>query len=196
METNDKTMLEMQQQIQQLQKKLDDQKIVSDQMLRRACARGIDSLRYKARLPMIAASLAVLCGVGSFHNLGFSLALILFTLVIVLVALVASMRLTSHLPEMDSDLVSATEEVSRFRKGHADWIKYGIPILVVWLGWMVCELFFIIPSGIDPELVVYLASGLVCGLVIGLFLGLRNRRKILDSADKLLEQIEELKKGQ
>ena len=48
METTDKTLLEMQQQMQQLREKLDSQQIVNERILRRSCGRTIDRLRIKS----------------------------------------------------------------------------------------------------------------------------------------------------
>ena len=90
METNDKTFLEMQQQIQQLRDKLDGQKIVNDEMLRRAYSRRLDDLRRHARVPFIAA-LAAVCGSGSLLNVGFGLPFLIVTLVMVLGAVAVIM---------------------------------------------------------------------------------------------------------
>lgn len=193
METNDNTLLEMQQQMQQLRAKLDNQKIVNERMLKRAYSRNLDVLRTKARVPVFA-GLAVVCGAASFYNLGFSLPFMIATVVVGLAAVIASALVNANLPKMDQDLVSAGEGLVKFRRAQENWMKYSIPVGVLWLAWLAAEL--VRKSSEDGELVRMVAIGLVLGLVVGILLGRKNRRAIFKGTDELLAQIEEFKKGE
>lgn len=118
--------------------------------------------------------------------------IMIFTIILFLVAIVATVLAKGHLPRLDRDLLSATEELTRFRKISADWIKYGLPALIVWLGMFIWQILSCTDIG---ESEMYgLFGGIAVGLVIGLTLGLKNRRDILNGTDELLDQIEELKK--
>ena len=193
METNDNTLLEMQQQMQQLRDKLDKQKIVNERMLNRACSRNLDVLRTKARVPIFA-GLAIVFGAASFHNLGLSLPFMIFTAIAGVAGVVAASLVNANLPKMDQDLVSAGEGLAKFRRAQENWMKYSIPVGVIWLVWLLTELF--LQSRSDSETVWMIVAGLALGLVVGILLGRKNRRAIFKNTDELLAQIEELKKGE
>jgi len=195
METNDKTFLEMQQQIQQLRDKLDDQKIVSEQMLRQACSQRLGNLRRHARVPLIAA-LAAICSAGSFLNVGFSLPFLIVTLVMLLTALAAILLTNRNLPRMDSSLVEAGERLVKFRKAYSSWFRFSFPVLGVWIVWLFYEFFTRVLGGEAAELAIPLACALAVGVGLGLFVGLRVRGRILAGTKELLDQIGELKKEQ
>ena len=193
METNDNTMLEMQRQMQQLRDKLDNQKIVNERMLNRAYSRNLDVLRTKARVPIFA-GLTLVFGAASFHNLGMSLPFTLFTVFVGVAAAVAAVLVNANLPKMDQDLVSAGEGLAKFRRAQENWIKYSIPVGVLWVVWLLAELFM--KSGEDGETVWMIVAGLALGLVVGIFLGRKNRRAVFHNTDELLAQIEEFKKAE
>ena len=192
METNENTLLEMQQQMKQLREMLDNQKIVNDNLLRNACSRKLDRLRFKSNIPIIAGVAAILC-LGAFYNLGMSLAFMIYTLVTMLVCITSTLIINQHLPRLDRDLVSAGEELVKFRKMHAEWLKIGIPMLIVWIGLLVWDFFF--RQGLtDMGVVIPMLCGIGIGLVIGLLAGFKVRRDILEGTDELLDQIQELRK--
>jgi hypothetical protein len=190
METTDKTFLEMQQQMQQLREKLESQKIVNERILRRSCGRTIDRLKFKSNAPIFA-GLAGLALIPVLYHMGFSPLFLIVTGVFMIAGIVATLITKQYIPDVNKDLVTATTELTKFRKINADWYKYGIPFLLVWLGILIWDVVKNLQLG-GPQL-----SGFICGasigLVAGLVLGFKNRRDILDASDDLLGQIEELK---
>ena len=192
METTDNTLLEMQQQMKQLREKLESQKIINERILRKSCGRTIDRLRFKSNVPIFAGA-AGLALIPFLHHQGFSNLLLIVTGVLMIAGISATLITKQYIPNLDKDLVSATTELSKFRRINADWIKYGLPALFVWLGvliWDVASNHMFSGS----ELYGFIAGASV-GLVIGLILGLKNRRDILNASDDLLSQIEALKKN-
>jgi hypothetical protein len=192
METTDNTLLEMQQQMKQLREKLESQKIINERILRKSCGRTIDRLRFKSNVPIFAGA-AGLALIPFLHHQGFSNLLLIVTGVLMIAGISATLITKQYIPNLDKDLVSATTELSKFRRINADWIKYGLPALFVWLGvliWDVASNHMFSGS----ELYGFIAGASV-GLVIGLILGLKNRRDILNASDDLLSQIEDLKKN-
>ena len=190
METTDNTFLEMQRQMQQLREKLESQKIVSERILRRSCGRTIDRLRIKSNAPLLA-GIAGLALIPILHHMGFSLLFLIVTGLFMIVGIVATLITKQFIPNLNKDLVTATTELTKFRKINADWYKYGVPFLLVWLGILIWDVVKNIQFE-GPELYGFIC-GAVIGLVIGLALGLKNRRDILNASDDLLAQIEELK---
>ena len=192
METTDNTLLEMQQQMKQLREKLESQKIINERILRKSCGRTIDRLRFKSNVPIFAGA-AGLALIPFLHHQGFSNLLLIVTGVLMIAGISATLITKQYIPNLDKDLVSATTELTKFRRINADWIKYGLPALFVWLGvliWDVASNHMFSGS----ELYGFIAGASV-GLVLGLILGLKNRRDILNASDDLLSQIEDLKKN-
>ena len=91
---------------------------------------------------------------------------------------------------MDTDLITAAKGIVRFKKGYANWLWIGIPLLVVWMGGMCYE---IMKNETFPsEARVPMLIGLGVGLVIGGAVGLVLRHNILSKSDETLAQIRDL----
>ena len=181
----------MQQQMQQLRDKLESQKIINDRLLRNACRHNINRLRIKSSVPVIA-GFAGLALIPFLKEMGFSAWFLTVTGLLLVTAIGLTMYFKRFIPRVDGNLVSAAEDVARFRKINADWIKFGIPALVVWIALFVLDAWKynpVIGANILP-----LVGGAGVGLLIGLLLGLKNRRDILRASDDLISQIGELRK--
>ncbi len=174
--------------MQLLKDKLDKQTIVNDQMMRKAYTGGIKDLRSNYSVKTIAAVAAML-GCPSFYNVGCSLTFVIFSELIMLIALGIVIYTNTLIPKMDDDLLTAAGKLTHFKKINAEWLKYGILVLVLWLGWLVVELF----SGEVTTIGVYaMIVGIVLGLTIGMTLGLKVRRNIKKGIDELLGQIKDM----
>ncbi len=194
MENNDTTLREMQEQMQQLRDKLDNQKIVNERILKKSCSQTASRLRFKANLPILFGAAAMLM-MPALRIYGVSIGFIIFTWVLMLVCIVATILTNRHIPQMDRDLVTATQELTRFKKIHAEWIKFAIPMIIVWVGYLCWDLFRN-GSGIDPMLRYSFLAGVVAGVILGGLLGFKIRRDQLNAADDLLDQLEELHRDQ
>lgn len=191
MENNDNTLREMQEQMQQLREKLDKQKIVNEQILKKSCRQTVSRLRFKSNLPILFGVAAILL-VPSIQSLGVSMAFVILTWVLMLVCIVATVLTNRHIPQMDRDLVTATQEITRFKKIHAEWIKFAIPMVILWVGFLCWDLFR--NGDMDPILRYSFMAGVATGIVLGGILGFKIRRDQLNAADELLDQIEELQR--
>ena len=189
METTDNTLKEMQQQMQLLKDKLDKQTIVNDQMMRNAYARGIRNLRSSYKVKVFAA-VAGMLGCPSFYNLGCSLSFVIVSELIMIIGLIAAIYTNSLIPKMEDDLLTAAGNLTHFRKIHAEWLKYGITILVIWIGWLAVELF----RGEDMTMgqAYAMMAGIGLGLIIGMSVGLKVRRDITKGIDELIAQIKDM----
>ncbi len=191
MENNDNTLREMQEQMQQLREKLDKQKIVNEQILKKSCRQTVSRLRFKSNLPILFGVAAILL-VPSIQSLGVSMAFVILTWVLMLVCIVATVLTNRHIPQMDRDLVTATQEITRFKKIHAEWIKFAIPMVILWVGFLCWDLFR--NGDMDPILRYSFMAGVATGIVLGGILGFKIRRDQLNAANELLDQIEELQR--
>lgn len=191
MENTDNTLREMQQQMQQLREKLNKEQIINERMLRKSCRQTVDRLKFKSNLPIVFAIVAILCS-PAYLSFGISPWFLIFTCVLMLVSIVATILTNRHIPQMDKDLVTATNELTRYKKIHAEWLKYSIPALIVWLGCLIWD--FLRNQTISQMELFGFFAGISTGLILGILLGLKIRRDQLNAADELISQIEELQK--
>ena len=75
---------------------------------------------------------------------------------------------------------------------HAEWIKFAIPMIILWVGFLCWDLFR--NGDMDPILRYSFMAGVATGIVLGGILGFKIRRDQLNAADELLDQIEELQR--
>ena len=190
METTDKTILEMQEQMKELREKLESQKIVNDTLLRKSFRQNASRLKFKANVPIIFGVAAILLA-PSYFNLGASWISVGFTWALMLICIVATIICNSYIPQMDRDLVTAAEQLTKFKKFHAEWLKFSIPALILWLGILIWDILRGEQMGQAETIALF--SGLAVGVILGGILGLKLRRDQLDAADDLLDQIEDLK---
>ena len=191
MENTDNTLREMQQQMQQLREKLNKEQIINERLLQKSCRQTVDRLKFKSNLPIVFAIIAILCS-PAYLSFGLSPWFLIFTCVLMLVSIVATILTNRHIPQMDKDLVTATNELTRYKKIHAEWLKYSIPALIVWLGCLIWD--FLKNQTISQMELFGFIAGISTGLILGILLGLKIRRDQLNAADELISQIEELQK--
>lgn len=191
MENTDNTLREMQQQMQQLREKLDNEQIINERLLQKSCRQTVDRLKFKSNLPIVFAIIAILCS-PAYLSFGLSPWFLILTCVLMLVSIVATILTNRHIPQMDKDLVTATNELTRYKKIHAEWLKYSIPALIVWVGCLIWD--FLRNQTISKVEFYGFIAGISTGLILGILLGLKIRRDQLNAADELISQIEELQK--
>ena len=190
MENTDTTLLEMQQQLQQLKDKLSNQKIVNERILRKSFNVTASRLRFKSNVPILFGVAAILM-TPSLRVLGVSTPFLIFNVALMLFCIIYTIFTNRHIPSVDSDMLTAAEGLRKYKKIHADWIKFGLPMAFVWIGLLIWET---VRHGEleGPSLYGFLAGAAV-GVVLGLLIGFKLRRDQLDAADELLRQIQELK---
>lgn len=191
MENTDNTLREMQQQMQQLREKLNKEQIINERLLQKSCRQTVDRLKFKSNLPIVFAIIAILCS-PAYLSFGLSPWFLILTCVLMLVSIVATILTNRHIPQMDKDLVTATNELTRYKKIHAEWLKYSIPALIVWLGCLIWD--FLRNQTVSQMELFGFIAGISTGLILGILLGLKIRRDQLNAADELISQIEELQK--
>lgn len=190
MENNDKTIIEMQQQLQQLKDKLSKEKIVNERILRKSCSMTASRLRFKSNVPILFGVAAILA-TPSLGNLGASTPFLIFNVALMLLCIIFTIITNSHIPSVDSDMLSAAEGLSKYKKIHAVWIKFGLPMVFVWIGLLLWDT--LRDGELEGPALYGFLTAVATGIVLGLLIGLRLRRDQMEAADELLSQIEELK---
>lgn len=193
MENTDNILSQMQQQLRQMKEKLEGETIVNEKLLRNAYRKTLGSLQRKALRQTIIGIVAMLLSLNLL-NVGFSIPFVIATEVMLAFCLAATIIINNRLPKMDTDLVTAAKGIVRFRKGYANWLWIGIPLLILWLGGMVYE---IMKNEAFPSEAKYaMLIGLGVGIVIGGAIGLILRHNILSKSDETLAQIKDLTSGE
>ncbi|MBR5660650.1 MAG: hypothetical protein IKW99_03780 [Bacteroidales bacterium] len=190
MENLDNTLLEMREQMRQLKEKLDDQKIVNERIMRKSCTQTINHLRFKSNLPYVFGVLAILLS-PYFLQIGMSMSFVIFTDVMMLVCIVATYFTNLHIPRMDADLVTATEELRKYKKIHAEWLKIALPMLAIWVGLAIWDA--VRNLQLSGQELYGMIAGLSVGVIVGTLIGLKIRRDQMNAADELLAQLKDLK---
>jgi len=73
----------------------------------------------------------------------------------------------------------------KIKRMQANWLKFSIPFVVIWMAWFVIENL----NGIDAK---YVIIGGSVGAVIGAFFGTMSYRRTRRMATEVIQQIEEL----
>ena len=190
---NDKEMDAMRQQMSTLKKKLDQQEIVNDHIIRQSMRKTANSIktRYYAimaiSLMMIPYTYMVLV-----IRQGISLSFWIGTAVFMLVCCGATYynSLNVNIPNaMGRNLIEVSHRMARAKKFDANWLFFGIPAVIVWLGWLTWEFY-----QLDAETARYMFYGIICGGIFGAILGFKMHFETQRQYQDIIDQIEEITK--
>ena len=179
----------MRTQMAALKKQLNRQAIVNDRILRRAAKNNTSWIRRRYILCIVMSLLMVPYSLIVFRHVGLSLAFAIATCLFMLTAAAYTyynMRALNRDFLMEENLVEAGLRIARARKMDADWLKFGIPTVILWLIWFFLEgygLYGFAPAGL---------IGGVIGGVIGGICGYATHVKIQRKYHEILSQIDDL----
>lgn len=147
-------MEDMRRQMAALKSELDKQNIINDRMIRRAINNNSSWIRRRYIGCMIVAVVMVpYCYFWMIHMLGMSIFLWIFTSIFMLAAAVYTyynMKALNRDFISEANLMEAGREVAKAMKMDADWLKIGIPFVVIWLSWITIEAYHFPTSNILP----------------------------------------------
>jgi hypothetical protein len=185
---------QMRSQIGMLKQKLEQQTIVNDRHIRNSMKSKISDLNRTVRGTIFAGIFAVVFAPVTFYIYGCSLAFIIATAVMLAVCLgltiVQKINLGRMMDLSQGNLVETAEKLSKVRTHYKEWYKIAIPMIIVWGGWMIYEMVNVL--GVDSPTAIGFYCGAGVGLIIGGIIGARINRKVVQQANEILAQIEEL----
>ena len=188
---------QMRSQIGMLKQKLEQQTIVNDRHIRNSMKSKISDLNRTVRGTIFAGIFAVVFAPMTFYINGCSLAFIIATAVMLAVCLGLTIVQKINLGRMtdlsQSNLIETAEKLSKTRTHYKEWYKIAIPMLLGWVGWMIYEMVNAI--GIESPTAIGFYCGAGVGLIIGGVIGARINRKVVQQANEILAQIEELQQS-
>lgn len=188
---------QMRSQIGMLKQKLEQQAIVNDTHIRNSMKSKISDLNRTVLGTIFAGIFAVIFAPMTFYIQGCSLLFVIGTAVMLAVCLWLTIAQKINLSRMTdlshSNLVETAEKLNKTRTHYKEWYRIAIPMLLVWVGWMIYEMVNTI--GIESPTAIGFYCGAGVGLLIGGIIGSRINRKVVRQANEILAQIEELQQS-
>ena len=188
----------LREQVELLKNKLDAQQIISQRAMLATIHKVVKDLNKRYTWPLAITGLigGIYCFWAFYYFFDFSLYFAIFTSLMMFVAATFFFTMHKRLADVDisqRNLLTVASEITRFRKIWSNWPMYSVPVLMVWLFWLVFEEALMIPS---DSLRDGFYTGGSFGLIVGGIIGLRMRRKVINDATKVLEQIRELQESE
>ena len=188
---------QMRSQIGMLKQKLEQQAIVNDTHIRNSMKSKISDLNRTVLGTIFAGIFAVIFAPMTFYIQGCSLLFVIGTAVMLAACLGLTIAQKINLSRMtdlsQSNLVETAEKLNKTRTHYKEWYRIAIPMLLVWVGWMIYEMVNTI--GIESPTAIGFYCGAGVGLLIGGIIGSRINRKVVRQANEILAQIEELQQS-
>jgi hypothetical protein len=180
---------EMKQQMLLLKKKLEQQKIVNDKMLRSAMKKKLYGLNKKARIMFIIGIFVAIGAPGYFTLVGFTPLFCAATTLMLLFSAFKTFQYHKKLWRLnlsESNLIELAEELTLLRTRYKRWYRFAWCMIIPWVALMAYE-----ATKIFGEELVWYIGGSAVGLIIGGLTGTRINNNMIRRTDELLEQIEE-----
>jgi len=187
---------EMRSQISILKDKLEKQAIVNETHIRNSMKSKASDINRIVTVTIVLGVFALVYPAWFFHTQGLSLAFIAATVVMMAVCLTLTIVQRINLGKLDfskGNLLQTAQVLGKLRIHYKEWWKIAVPMLVIWFSWMMYE--FITIQGMSP-LTMGFCCGAGVGVIIGGIIGIRTNRKVVRKANEILDQIEELQKGE
>ena len=184
---------EMKAQLTLLNKKLEQETIVNERLIRRSMKEKASSLRRKAIVESIISLIMIPYFIWVMPQLiGLSTGFCLFVCFMLVLAIGYNYYIHSHFRPDEfvyGDLIKAKKDTLILKKFYANWLKFiGIPFIIVFLGWFAYE----IKQHFQGEELQSILGGMTIGIVLGVIIGTYRYLKTQRMADDILTQIEEL----
>lgn len=183
---------EMKRELKLLRERLDKENIISRNHIKKGMQKNISHLSRYGRMEVVLGAFALINFQFIFSHFGFSAAFMTVTSLGLLGAVIASIIYHRNIFKLNTgmlDLLSMAYELSRLKQRYANWRRYAIPCMIVWIGWMCYECYMM-----NNEIAMSLATGCLVGAVIGGVIGTRLYYRQVSRIDEVLQNIEELRK--
>ena len=183
---------EMRQQMTTLKNKLNQQEIVNDRLIRRSMRNEVNSITRRYNIIMAIGILMVPYGYWCFVKLvGLSIFFWIATSIFMLICAGATFynsRKISDPELMSHSLVEARKKVASAKKFESNWLLFGIPAVILWMGWFFYETYQIQGGDFYNGFFLGGCVGGIIGAIIGIKIHLKTQRQYQD----VIDQIEDL----
>jgi hypothetical protein len=181
----------MRRQMETLKKKLQQQEIVNDHIIRRSMKTTAGNIMRRYYVIMAICLLMIPYTYIVFVlNQELSLAFWIGTSILMLVCCGATYYNSLNVSNsnmMSSNLVEVGRRMASAKKFDANWLFFGIPAVIGWLAWLVWELY-----QKDADAGHYMFYGVVCGAVLGAIIGIKIQIRTQQQYQDIIDKIEDL----
>ena len=202
MDTNKDTqeLEQMRQQMDILKRKLEQQEIVNDQIIRQSMKSRMSWINRYRWISLFAAPFVALCFIPSMFSGIISWQLYIFTIIMVLASTIADFVINriSDNTMMNSSLIEISEKLTKMKRLRRMVTIIGLVVVVFWLIWLLYEI-YATAEGADLETRKYTIGFMIAvgiGAFIGGAIGLTIYFKMQSTNDDIIRQIEELKRAE
>ena len=181
----------MREQMDTLKRKLEQQEIVNDRIIRHSMKSAASNIMRRYYIIMAVALLMIPYSyLVFFLTQGLSLAFWIGTSVLMLICAGATYYNSLNVSRsnmMSKNLIEVGRRMARAKKFDANWLFFGIPAAIAWLFWLTWELY-----QQDAEAARYMLYGVIFGAVLGIICGFKIHFKTQHQYQDIIDQIEEL----
>ena len=182
---------DMRQQLNTLKKKLGEQEIVNDRIIRRSMKQVANKISRHYNIIIALCILMIPYTYMVFTmSLGLSLTFWIGTSIFMLICAGATYYNSLNVTNanmMSKNLVEVGQKMARAKKFDTNWLFFGIPAVIVWLAWLTWEL-----DQLDADAARYSLYGVICGAAIGSIFGIKTLTRTQKQYQDIIDQIEEL----
>lgn len=178
----------MRRQIALLNRKIENETLVSDRLMRRIMRTNISVVNRNYTIALCVAAFGIPYCYWAFGNIGMPVWFRLVTTAFFIVAIVYNIVTGRDMRDnnlMNEDLLEVRRKVAKARKAYHDWLKFGIPVVVVWF----VGFFYLINETVQSQELM-ICGGI--GAVVGLACGLKLRSKIMRAYREIIDQIDDV----
>ena len=183
---------EMRQQMTTLKNKLNQQEIVNDRLIRRSMRNEVNSITRRYNIVMAIGILMVPYGYWCFVKLvGLSIFFWIVTSIFMLICAGATFYNSRKISDpglMSHSLVEARKKVASAKKFESNWLLFGIPAVILWMGWFFYEIYQIQGGDFYNGFFWGGCIGGIIGAIIGIKIHLKTQHQYQD----VIDQIEDL----
>lgn len=183
---------EMRQQMTTLKNKLNQQEIVNDRLIRRSMRNEVSNINRRYNIIMAIGILMVPYGYWCFVKLvGLSIFFWIATSIFMLICAGATFYNSRKISDpglMSQSLVEARKKVVSAKKFESNWLLFGIPAVILWMGWFFYEIYQIQGGDFHNGFFWGGCVGGIIGAIIGIKIHLKTQRQYQD----VIDQIEDL----
>ena len=184
---------EMKEQLAILTQKLEKEAIVNERLIRQSMKNKASSIRRAAIVESIITLIMIPYSIWVMPNvIAISTGLCCFTCFFMVLALVCNYYIHSRFrPDkfVLGNLLEVRKDTLMIKRFYINWLKFiGLPFIIVFFSWFVHDIRIAYP-GEDLNGIYY---GIGFGILLGTIIGTIQFKKIQNTADEILEQIEEM----
>jgi hypothetical protein len=190
--TNDMELEAMRRQMNTLKKKLDQQEIVNDRFIRHSMKQTAGNISRRYYMIMALCLLMLPYSYWAFVMLnGFSIPFWIFTCITMLVCCGGTFYNSRKLSDsnmMTNNLLEVRRRMASAKKFDANWLFFGIPLAIVFLGWFMYESYLLHPNAFFNGLFWAGCIGGIVGAIWGFSLHFKTQRQY----QEIINQIEDI----